>query len=115
MKDYCVSFLYVLTGLLLCAMAAAQENVPDQVATGEAGYKIGCSAAATLGIVACGELPSGKLTQKEQAPTDVNAAIAETEKLNQEAATISAAIAQAVQNLQQQGSPDSAEVSAALE
>ena len=63
MKNYGIRFLYVLTGLLLCAMAAAQEDVPDQVATGEAGYRIGCSAAATLGIAACGELPSGKYSQ----------------------------------------------------
>jgi hypothetical protein len=40
--------------------AQAQKAVSGKVSSGEAGYTIGCSAAASLGVRACGEKPSGK-------------------------------------------------------
>jgi hypothetical protein len=39
---------------------AQGRPVDGKVESGEAGYIIGCSAAASLGISACGELPSGR-------------------------------------------------------
>lgn len=39
---------------------AAGVPYPGQVKDGEAGYKMGCSAAAAMKIPSCGELPSGK-------------------------------------------------------
>jgi hypothetical protein len=41
------------------AFASSPYEGLDSVESGEAGYTIGCSAAAAMGVAACGELPSG--------------------------------------------------------
>jgi hypothetical protein len=49
---------------ILASGALAHARSPyegvGQVEDGEAGYKIGCSVASSLGIPSCGELPSGQ-------------------------------------------------------
>jgi hypothetical protein len=48
-----------LSSLLMLATLTchAQVEVPDQVESGEAGYKIGCSLANSIGVADCGEMP----------------------------------------------------------
>jgi hypothetical protein len=41
------------------AFASSPYEGLDSVESGEAGYTIGCSATAAIGVPACGELPSG--------------------------------------------------------
>lgn len=47
------AFAFALTGY-------AQKATHSDMKSGEAGYKVGCSAAAAAGIPSCGEMPSGK-------------------------------------------------------
>lgn len=50
------------------------EHSNDKWQSGEIGYTMGCSFAASLGIPSCGELPSGRqfLTQPEVSSPDVS-------------------------------------------
>ena len=86
MKNYRNSVLWLIAAFLLSAMAVGQEDAPDQLKDGESGYKVGCSAAASLGIPACGELPSGRqfLGDQDSANED-NASSAQESSPDQDA------------------------------
>jgi hypothetical protein len=65
MRSTIITTIVVTTGFALTftyipAHARSPYEGIGQVEDGEAGYKIGCSAASSLGIPSCGELPSGK-------------------------------------------------------
>lgn len=62
----------VFVGVLVLASSAyGQKQAAGQIRSGEAGYKIGCSAAAAANIPSCGELPSGrKFTKDEEKKSD---------------------------------------------
>ena len=119
------TLLCVISILVLPTVATAQSAVKavqkadgehgfDQVKDGELGYTMGCSFAASLGIVVCGELPSGKQADKDQNSADASAAIATVQKMQADAGGASTASSQAIENLQQQDSQDSADTSAAV-
>jgi hypothetical protein len=61
----------MITALAAAILATASlgghagENVTDQVESGEAGYKIGCSLANAMGIQTCGEMQSYHSMQLE--------------------------------------------------
>ena len=117
MKDHRASILCLISVFLLffiTRIAVAQEDAPEQLQNGEAGYKVGCSLAASLGKVVCGELPSGKRAQADQNSADASAAIITVQKLQADAGVVSTATSQALQNLQQQDSQGSADTSAAI-
>jgi hypothetical protein len=54
----------ITVGVFALTVAAfapvAHAKYPSQATSGEAGYKVGCSLAASLKIPSCGELPSGR-------------------------------------------------------
>jgi hypothetical protein len=84
-----------LVGQSVQSRTGLGEDSSDKWQSGEVGYTIGCSFAASLGIVVCGELPSGKQAENQQATNNANAAIAKTQALATEAADVSTAISQA--------------------
>ena len=59
--------LFVGVGLLAIGALAQAQQTPwsGSVKSGEAGYKIGASAAQQLGIPCCAELPSGRGWNRE--------------------------------------------------
>lgn len=117
--------LSVLSIFLITAMGMAQsttaaqpkpgieEKTSEKLQNGEAGYTAGCSFAASLGKVVCGELPSGKQAQKDQDAADASGAIAAVQKLHADAGETSKSSSEALQNLQAH-CDDSADTCAAV-
>lgn len=57
----------LLTAVVLSGPIANVAGAwPDQVRSGEAGYKIGCSMVNTGGVQACGEMPSYQSMRRQQ-------------------------------------------------
>jgi len=120
MKGYRANALCLIAIFLLPAMAMAQspatkalgENSNEKWKDGEIGYTIGCSLAASLGIAACGELPSGKQTQQNQNSSDSSAAISATQKLQADPGDVLTLSPQALQNTHTQDYQNSADTSA---
>lgn len=73
------------------------EDSNEKWQSGEVLYTVGCSLAASRGIVVCGELPSGKQAQRQQAADDARAALDQAQALAAEAGQVSSAISQGVQ------------------
>ena len=94
------------------ARGSAESTSPGigKAREGDAAYTIGCSASASLGIPACGELPSGEKTVEDQNAADASAAIAAVQKLQQQAGDVSATATAALDAPQD----DSADTSAAM-
>jgi hypothetical protein len=59
MKRFYFTAMAILLGCVATAFADSPYEGIDKVKSGEAGYTIGCSIAASMGVAACGELPSG--------------------------------------------------------
>ncbi len=90
--------------------ALEQEEAHDH---GDQWYKVSCSLSASLGIVVCGELPSGKQTQESQKAADVTAGVAEIQKMQGEAEGVSGSISDALKRLQSQDSQSSGDIGGA--
>src|ERR1700677_2838330 len=69
----------LMAGTLTCR---AQENTNEQIQSGEAGYKFGCSLANSRGIQACGEMPSYRAMELERQRREAAQAQAEREYHN---------------------------------